>query len=77
MAAVADYFDVAVTEYAAKRSSAAGRDWAAYLAHRQTTATLRELAPYFGLSHPDSVSNLIRRAEKRLSASAKYRKELV
>lgn len=72
--AVADYFDVSVEQYQERRSAAAGRDLAAYLAHRQTTATLRELAPHFGLSHPDSVSNLTRRAAKRLAESAKQRK---
>ncbi len=62
--AVADYFDVAVEAYRQRRSSAAGRDLAALLAHRHTTATLRELAEPFGLTHPDGVSNLIRRAKK-------------
>ncbi len=42
---------------------------AAYLAHRHTTATLRELAGPFALRHPDSVSNLIRRAERALADS--------
>jgi len=60
---VADYFGENVELYRLRRSPAAGRDLAAYLAHRRTTATLRELAETFGLTHPDSVSNLIRRAE--------------
>ena len=72
--AVADYFQVDVDDYRQRRSAAAGRDFAAYLAHRHTTATLRELATPFGLNHPDSVSNLIRRAEKSLAKSPKLRK---
>ncbi len=57
--------------YRERRSTAAGRYLAAYLAHRRTTATLRELAEPFGLCHPDSVSNLIRRAERALAESPK------
>ena len=43
---------------------------------RRTTATLRELAIVFGLTHPDSVSNLIRRAEIAISASKLQRQAL-
>ena len=57
--------------YRERRSTAAGRYLAAYLAHRRTTATLRELAEPFGLCHPDSVRNLIRRAERALAESPK------
>ena len=42
---------------------------AAFVAHRHTTATLRELARFFGLQHPDSVSNLVRRAERAIQES--------
>jgi hypothetical protein len=45
----------------------------AYLADRHTIATLRDLAAPFGLNHPDSVSNLIRRAEKHLAQSRQGR----
>jgi hypothetical protein len=38
-----------------------------------TTATLRGLAAPFGLSQPDSLSNLIRRAEKPLAQSRQDR----
>jgi hypothetical protein len=38
-----------------------------------TTATLCELAASFGLNDPDSVSNLIRRAEKHLAQSRQDR----
>ena len=38
-----------------------GRDVAAMLCRRWTTATLRELSRRFGLSHSDSASDLIKR----------------
>jgi REP element-mobilizing transposase RayT len=73
---VANYFGVESTAYAARRSTAAGRDLAAYLAHRRTTSTLRELATFFGLTHPDSMSNLTRRAGKSIAESATARKNI-
>ena len=54
--------------YCGYRSGAAGRDVAALLCRRWTTATLRELSGRFGLSHPDSASDLIKRG-KRLAES--------
>ena len=42
---------------------------AAYLCRRYTSATLRELSDRRGLSHPDSVSDLIRRDAKRIEQS--------
>ncbi len=74
--AVANYYGVVPDAYAARRSDATGRDLAAYLAHRRTTATLRDLSGLFGLTHPDSVSNLTRRAEKALARSKKLRADL-
>ena len=76
IAVVAAYFKTSPSSYQTKRSTAAGRDLAAFLAHRQTTATLRELATAFGLSHPDSVSNLIRRAEIAISTSKSEKQDL-
>lgn len=76
IATVAAYYKASPSSYQSKRSTAAGRDLAAYLAHRRTTATLRELATAFGLSHPDSVSNLIRRAEIAISASKSQRQDI-
>ena len=73
---VADYYGVHAGDYATRGARVKGRDLAAYLAHRRTTATLRELASLFGLSHPDSVSNLTRRAEKALAGSKKLQSEL-
>jgi len=53
-----------------------GRDVAAWLARRLSSATLRELAPAFGLSHPDSVSNLVRRVDRALAESSKPRQDI-
>ena len=62
--AVSSHHDVEAESYARFRSQAPGRDIAAWLYRKWTGATLRELGPYFGLSGVDSVSNLVRRAEK-------------
>jgi hypothetical protein len=43
---------------------------------RRTTATLQEVASFFGLGHPDSASNLIRRAENALAPSPELQWEL-
>jgi hypothetical protein len=61
---------------AVRGSQAPGRDLAAHLVHRRTTATLREVAAFFGPSHPDSASNLIRRADKALAQSTTLRANL-
>ena len=74
---VAMHFGTTANSYRARRSLASGRDLAAWIAHRKTTATLRELAVYFGLSHPDSVSNLIRRTERDLVKSDQAAKDVV
>jgi len=73
---VAQFYEEEFLKYSLRRSKNRGRDMAAYLAHRHTTATLRELAGLFGLSHPDSVSNLVRRAEKAIRESASLRLEM-
>jgi hypothetical protein len=72
---VAGFYEEEVLSYSIRRSTSRGRDMAAYLAHRHTTATLRELAGLFGLSHPDSVSNLVRRADKAIRDSKSVREE--
>ncbi len=69
IAAVAAHYGVSPKEYAERGSTSRGRDLAAYLAHRYTTATLHDFAGQFGLSHPDSVTNLTRRAEKVMAKS--------
>ncbi len=72
--ATASQHGIDAVQYAAFRSSAAGRDMAAWLCRRWTGATLAELGPCFGLTGTDSVSNLVRRAEKRHQQSARWRK---
>ena len=58
-----------------QRNSAVSRDSAAWLARELTPVTLRELSPAFGLTHPDSVRNLIRRADRALLGSLMLRGE--
>ncbi|WP_149752784.1 hypothetical protein [Rubripirellula obstinata] len=60
------------SQYAQFRSQAAGRDMAAWLCRRWTGATLEELGNAFGLSGTGSVSNLVRRAERRRNASREW-----
>jgi putative transposase len=74
LSATASKHGVKPSHYAAFRSQAAGRDMAAWLCRRWTGATLAELGPSFGLRGTDSVSNLVRRAEKRCKESPKWRK---
>ena len=76
LAAVAIAYDVAQETFAVKHNKAVSRDIAALLARRLTTATLRELSELFGLGHPDSVRNLIRRAEKSVENSLAVRKKV-
>jgi chromosomal replication initiation ATPase DnaA len=74
VAATASHHGVNVSQYAAFRSGAAGRDMAAWLCRRWTGASLGELGALFGLTGTDSVSNLVRRAEKRYKQSSSWRK---
>jgi putative transposase len=60
------------SDYSGFRSPAAGRDMAAWLCRRWTGSTLAELGPAFGLAGTDSVSNLVRRAEKRYQESTTW-----
>jgi putative transposase len=62
--------------YVGFRSSAPGREMPAYLCRRYTQATLRELSERFGLSHPDSASDLIRRGATRLEQSKEMERQL-
>lgn len=70
ISATAAQYAVTPDEYVGFRSGAAGRDMAAYLCRRYTRATLRELSERFGLSHPDSASDLIRRGAMRVEQSS-------
>jgi putative transposase len=71
--ATAYEYTVSAEEYDGFRSGAAGRDIAAYLCRRYTTSTLAEISLRFGLSHPDSSSDLIRRGESSLTSNANIR----
>jgi putative transposase len=71
--ATAAYHGLGPEEYVEFRSQAAGREQAAFLCHRWTGEPLSRLSARFGLSHPDSSSNLIRRATKRMADSKSYR----
>ncbi len=62
--------------FAQRRSAYLACGIAAWLARRLTTATLRELAPEFGLSHPDSVSNLTRRMAPALAENRNPRRQV-
>ena len=62
--ATARQFGTSADEYCGFRSRAGGRDVAAMLCRRWTTVTLRELSARFGLTHPDSASDLIARGKR-------------
>lgn len=72
--AVAEDHGVAASDYAVFRSSAPGRDMAAWLCRRWTGATLAELGEAFGVSGIGSVSGLVRRAERRHAQSPSWRR---
>jgi chromosomal replication initiation ATPase DnaA len=76
IAAVAGYYGVPVETFRHPRSGAQSRDVAAWLARKWTTATLRALTQPLGLSHPDSVSNLVRRVERAVQASSRLRADI-
>ena len=69
--AAALQYGTSVDTYCGYRSSAGGRDVAALPCRRWTTATLRELSGRFGLSHPDSASDLKKRG-RSLAESNRY-----
>jgi len=73
LAATAEQFGISVESFAQKGNSHISRDLAAWLARAISSATLRELSDAFGLTHPDSVSNLTRRADRALRESARLR----
>lgn len=74
LAVTARRHGVRVSRYAAFRSQAAGRDMAVWLFRRWTGATLSPPGRSSGLKAIDSVSNLVRRAEKRSRQSAAWPK---
>ena len=71
--ATATLHGVDASDYAKFRSRAPGRDMAAWLCRRWTGATLAELGGYFGLTGTDSVSNLVRRADKQETQSVAWK----
>ena len=60
--------------YQGSRATAPGRELAALLCRELTTKSLAELSRAFGLGHPDSSANLIKRARKLTSESQKVNK---
>jgi len=76
MEAVAQMHEVEPEQYVGFRSLAAGREIAALLCRRYTNVTLAQLSDRFGLRHPDSSANLVRRAKKREEESASYRRQI-
>jgi hypothetical protein len=76
MELVADQHQVESSQYVGFRSSAPGRDMAALVCRRFTSSTLAEMSAAFGLSHPDSAANLVRRAKRQEFKSPAYRNRL-
>jgi hypothetical protein len=69
LAAPAEHHVIAEKGVLRLRSGAVSRDVTACLARELTPVMLRELSVPFGLIHPDSVSNLIRLADRVLLCS--------
>jgi len=76
LAAVAEYYGVSPTTFQERGHGDEHRDVAAWLTRRWTTATLRDLAESFGLNHPGSVSNLLRRADRAVAESSRLRRAI-
>jgi hypothetical protein len=70
---VARMHAVTPQDYVGFRSTAPGREMAALLCRRHTSATLASLSSHFGLTHPDSSANLVRRAQQQEQQSPSYR----
>jgi putative transposase len=76
LAAAAEHYGVVPAQFGLSRSRELSRDVAAWLCRRLTACTLRELAPAFGVNHPDSVNNLVRRVDRALATSRSVRKDV-
>jgi REP element-mobilizing transposase RayT len=74
--ATASEYGVSIQEYCGFRSGAGGRDVAAYLCRRYTPATLAELSERFGLGHPDSSSDMVKRARKTIESNPAIQKRV-
>jgi hypothetical protein len=70
---VAEYYGFDSDQIRLRRSRELSRDVAAWLCRRLVSGTLRELVPTFGVAHPDSVSNLVRRVDRAKSTSRPVR----
>jgi chromosomal replication initiation ATPase DnaA len=71
---VAAEHEVEASSYIGFRSRSPGRDVAALLCRELTCSTLADLSHEFGLRHPDSSANLIRRAKRQLRESKSFKK---
>jgi REP element-mobilizing transposase RayT len=76
IAATAKEYKVKPQEYVGFRSHAAGRDIAAFLCRRYTTATLAELSERFGLTHQDSASGLVKRGREAIEQDREVAKRV-
>ena len=76
LAEVARYYGVDQDCFQVRRSGLLGRDLAAWLVRHHSSATLPELAPIFGLNHPDSVNHLVRRVDRALARSSELREDI-
>ena len=75
LTAVTEYYGISRSSLQVRRSGDDRCDVAAWLTRSLTSVTLRELASFFGLNHPGSVSNLLRRAETTIAKSKRLRKD--
>jgi hypothetical protein len=73
IAAVAGYYGVDSGQFKVRRSRELSRDIAAWHCRHLVSVTLRELAPAFGVDHPDSVRSLVRRVDRAISTSRSVR----
>lgn len=73
---VAEHHRVDPADYVGFRATAPGRELAALFCRRYTGCSLAELSKTFGLSHPDSSANLIRRAQRREKSSPRFRRQI-
>ena len=76
LAATAQEYGVTAEQYCGFRSDAGGRDVAAYLCRRYTAATLAQLSERFGLGHPDSSSDLVKRAKRNVESNPAIKRRI-
>jgi hypothetical protein len=76
LGAVAEHYAVSTELFSNRGNAHIARAAAAWLARRHTSATLREMAPRFGLSRPESISNLTRRIDRDLARDRKLKRSI-